>query len=388
VSLLFRCFADTRHILAAVVLALVFSPSAAAAQSPPPPIVTITPRGKLVTASNRNITVTVRFCQPWGGLAIQSRHFTLSANDVSSFFTYQTNGQDAICDYWEDWTGTITLATWPQMQEFKAWAVDPLNTIGQDIVNYAVPAPGRGVLVASAAGLVTVLPSSSNSAEFTVWNRGDVGATYSLTSTCSAAASSCSLGSSTVYVPSGNSQNVTVSYNSSGTPNDTGLVKVKATDQDDAGIQSESWTEIKVKSGLPAGITLTREMDQPEQCVIANLAPDVAMRCGDLRVSHALPSVRTLGRTRTPTLVYNARFARPRAVVMADFTVPDGPTPSYVRFRAYINGTQMGYYEYGSDWNGGKTRAMSLLMDLWNLTPNTIHGVDLEVQQIGGSGTT
>jgi RHS repeat-associated protein len=51
------------------------------------------------------------------------------------------------------------------------------------------------------------------------------------------------------------------------------------------------------------------------------VATNAAFECGDLRLVHPLPSVRARGTVRTPTLLYNSRFAHPFGLVQATLSV-------------------------------------------------------------------
>src|SRR5690348_1825475 len=60
--------------------------------------------------------------------------------------------------------------------------------------------------------------------------------------------------------------------------------------------------------------------EERDLCVTIAAATDAAYECGDLRIVHALPSVRARGTARTPTLLYNSRFAHPFALVAASLS--------------------------------------------------------------------
>jgi YD repeat-containing protein len=61
-------------------------------------------------------------------------------------------------------------------------------------------------------------------------------------------------------------------------------------------------------------------------CLSVSLAPGAASECGDLRLAHALPAVRTLNRARAPVLLYNSQHASPHPIVAAHVTLPSGPS--------------------------------------------------------------
>src|SRR6185437_830737 len=68
-----------------------------------------------------------------------------------------------------------------------------------------------------------------------------------------------------------------------------------------------------------AGAAIARD-----QCVTISLGSGAASECGDLRVVHALPTVRTLNSDRAPVLLYNSGSALPFPIITGDVTLPAG----------------------------------------------------------------
>ena len=60
------------------------------------------------------------------------------------------------------------------------------------------------------------------------------------------------------------------------------------------------------------------------QCITIALGADAVSECGALRVTHALPGVRTMNRLRTPALIYNSAHANPFPIVRANVRLPAG----------------------------------------------------------------
>ena len=89
-------------------------------------------------------------------------------------------------------------------------------------------------------------------------------------------------------------------------------------------------------------------------CLSVSLAPGAASECGDLRLAHALPAVRTLNQARAPVLIYNSQHASPRPIVAAHVTLPDGASGlSRVVATLKVNGTPRGQGVWkGSAWPG------------------------------------
>ena len=78
-----------------------------------------------------------------------------------------------------------------------------------------------------------------------------------------------------------------------------------------------------------------------DECLTIALGSDAAAECGDLRIVHALPSMRTLSRDHTPTLLYNSQHARPTPIIAANVSLPsDTIGLSSVVATLKINGLQ------------------------------------------------
>jgi hypothetical protein len=91
-----------------------------------------------------------------------------------------------------------------------------------------------------------------------------------------------------------------------------------------------------------------------DRCLTVAL-PTGASECGDLRLAHALPSVRTLNQVRTPMLVYNSQHASPHPIVAANVSLPSGTNGlSRVVATLKVNGTPRGQGVWrGSSWPAG-----------------------------------
>ncbi|HEX8361042.1 MAG TPA: RHS repeat-associated core domain-containing protein [Longimicrobium sp.] len=89
-------------------------------------------------------------------------------------------------------------------------------------------------------------------------------------------------------------------------------------------------------------------------CLSVSVGPGAASECGDLRLAHALPAVRTLNQARAPVLLYNSQHASPFPAVAAHVTLPSG-TAGLSRVVAVlrVNGTPRGQGVWkGSTWPG------------------------------------
>ncbi len=90
-------------------------------------------------------------------------------------------------------------------------------------------------------------------------------------------------------------------------------------------------------------------------CLSVSVGPGAASECGDLRLAHALPAVRTLNQARAPVLLYNSQHASPHPVVAAHVMLPSGAAGlSRVVAILRVNGTPRGQGVWkGTAWPGG-----------------------------------
>jgi YD repeat-containing protein len=93
--------------------------------------------------------------------------------------------------------------------------------------------------------------------------------------------------------------------------------------------------------------------------------PGGASECGDLRLAHALPAVRTLNQARAPVLLYNSEHASPHPVVAANVRLPSG-TLGLRRVVATlkVEGTPRARSVWnGGDWPGGDAARIAVAYD-------------------------
>jgi RHS repeat-associated protein len=98
-----------------------------------------------------------------------------------------------------------------------------------------------------------------------------------------------------------------------------------------------------------------------QQCLTIALAAAAASECGDLRIVHALPSIRTMNRWRSPTLVYSSAQAIGWTSVAANVTLPGSAVPSTVSAVLKIGGVIKASGSWtGSQWAPASTRRIAL----------------------------
>ena len=75
----------------------------------------------------------------------------------------------------------------------------------------------------------------------------------------------------------------------------------------------------------PTGPVVARDL-----CLTIAAGPSAAYECGDLRIVHRLPAIRTLDKLRAPTLFYNMQHAYPFPSVNADLTLAANDRPDSI----------------------------------------------------------
>jgi RHS repeat-associated protein len=113
---------------------------------------------------------------------------------------------------------------------------------------------------------------------------------------------------------------------------------------------------------LNPGSTIERSL-----CLGISVAPGRAWECGDLRVAEATSGVATVGKWRSPVLLYNSAHARPKVTVRARVALPnDGRIPDsvVVRLLQSPSGAQLARGKWaGSNWTAASTRQVALSFD-------------------------
>ncbi|MGI8496134.1 MAG: RHS repeat-associated core domain-containing protein [Gemmatimonadaceae bacterium] len=229
--------------------------------------------------------------------------------------------------------------------------------------------------------LIGATPNASNTIGFTVQNTSAAAVTYNLLATCAGTATSCTT-SSAVTVNGGATAPVSVSY-TAGAVNATGTLTLRATSAADQSLTDTGWVSITVGTQPPAVVADTRELGtvvERKQCLDIAVGKGAAYECGDLRLAHPLPSIQTLGKTRTPVLLYNSQHAHPFPLVPATVTLSSGvPLPDSVTAAVWSGNTLRSRSMWSSsDWSPGAARRIVVGYDALAL-PTGIDTVRLEV---------
>lgn len=203
----------------------------------------------------------------------------------------------------------------------------------------ALTVSATSVQVTPTAGSASGTINSAISVTYTVTNNGLGQTTYTLTLACPAVVVSGCTAPAPVTVAGGASTNVTLNLGT-GSQTGTGDVTLTAT----AGTVSSTGKYTLTVGNPPPPPTPTISVsarplnplgsDARDQCLTIAAGDAAAYECGDLRIVHAVPGVRTMNKDRAPTLIYNSGQQTPIAHLAANVTVtsaaPDSVTATLI----------------------------------------------------------
>ncbi len=238
-------------------------------------------------------------------------------------------------------TGTVTLSAVGQ-----AGGADN----GEFVVVVSGSVPSPTVTPDGEARLVR--PLSGARLAFTIRNPGIMTRSYALGVTCNGIVTSCTPPSpATVQLDPAASTIVWATLTTAGAGLATGTMTLTATDQAaPTALDGGSYN----LTMAPLGPVVARD-----QCLTIGAGAGAAYECGDLRLVHALPALRTLNKPRAPVLLYSSQHAHPYQLLNADVTLPGAsPLPTTVRAVLWINGTRRDSTDWaGTAWgSAGQTR--------------------------------
>jgi RHS repeat-associated protein len=232
-----------------------------------------------------------------------------------------------------------------------------------DTGTYSVPVVTPTVLVTPDAAGVTALPNGTAAQRFAVQNLTAAQVTYNLAVVCTGTATGCSAPTSTA-VAAGATGTVTVSYGV-GSTGTTGTVKLTATNASQGTQKDSGWVNVTAGGSVQTPVVDVASVNpgslvERSACLTLAAGAAAAAECGDLRIVHPLPTTRTRGKARTPTLLYNSQFAHPYPLVAANVTLATGAaTPDSVVAVLHDSATNaiLGRGSWaGSDWVPGTVR--------------------------------
>jgi RHS repeat-associated protein len=255
-------------------------------------------------------------------------------------------------------------------------------------VTAQAPAVVASLTPVSASMPVTVAPQLQTYDSYTLTNAASSPtATINLSVDACTLVSSCQFdtGSATksVTLSPGQSIPVPFSFVAGGAGSTTLTIRAAS----DAGTLATATLQITAAAASTGMIVVTQGLTTDsllyrDECVSISLDADAASECGDLRVVHALPAIRTMNVLCAPVMTYSSAHARAVTVVPAELTLPASVTlTGNVSASLRVNDVQYasGYWPAG-DWTPGSTRRVVLLVD--NINNGAQSGVYPYVLQI------
>ena len=233
-------------------------------------------------------------------------------------------------------------------------------------------------------GSTMVGAGTGTSYPFAVTATGSQGATYDLSAACSSNMPYCVVSPSSVTLIAGETQTARVTFvagasGTSGTVSLTAAYRVNATINDvgTVGVSVFPNPTFVGTEAMPRGL-----------CLTIAAASDAAYECGDLRLVHALPSVRTLSTLRAPALLYNSQHAHPYPVVATTATLQSGsPTPDSVVTTITVGGQSYRRRATGSDFlPAGTSRRAVVAFDALHLATG-LYDYNIEVRSFQGASS-
>jgi RHS repeat-associated protein len=370
-----------RSLVAAIVLGFALSgASQAQIGDSVPPDVTILPLDDSIHTAQ--LGVEVDFSDN-GTLNPTRRNITFNGNPVTGF-THTGSGSSYTS------TGTVTLTV--GANTLDASICDTFGNCTSASKTWYYRPYINSVSVTPDGGWAEIPASTTRTQQFTVTNTGETSATYLLSTVCinTAFASPCTVSPTSVTLAPDAQQVATASFYS-GVAGTTGTLRIIATLSGNAAVHDDGWFDFEVARPVATGPAPFAAIADPnpgtsiERSLCLTIAASSgANECGDLRLVHALPGVRTMNRGRAPVLLYNSQHARPWPMVAAAVNLPAATAPGdSVVAILRVNGVQRARGSWmGSQWTPGQTRRIALKYDGLNDTTG-VYPYTLQVTRWG-----
>ncbi len=219
-----------------------------------------------------------------------------------------------------------------------------------------------------------IVPGSTQTSVFTVTNTStSASGTFDFTAACrgTAVPRGCTISPSSATIAASGITTVNVQWKAGGAGT-AGRIVLSATWQGDVKFTDDGSYNVSTQAPTPPATTaITTAGDNPgtslarHLCLTVGLSRGMASECGDLRVSHLLPIVRTINKVRTPALLYTSATAHPYPAVLVTLTRGTGTTAfDSVEGVLKINGTQRRRASWtGASLPAGTARQLVLTYD-------------------------
>lgn len=199
-----------------------------------------------------------------------------------------------------------------------------------------------------------VAANASNSQIFYIKNVGNISTSYTLRRDCSGGVTGCGTGgsismASTSNLMPGDSVAISVPYGI-GVAGTVGSLTLNATSGTETAAGVINATSAFASTPFVTLDSMESGFDRPRsECVNAAIGSGAAYECGDLRLAHSLPTIKTFNQTRGLTLLYNSAAADPSRLVAAYVTLPRiGTRPSKIVAILKVNGVARD----SAEWDG------------------------------------
>ena len=364
------------------------------------PIITITPAYKKLYGTTRAVEVDIIWCLPgpgtWQSMVIDNEYPGGKSYLTSTFTTEHGQApQPAECsgpnDSWARSSGTVAVRE-GGLNRITASAYTSGGQYSESEAQIQIIPPYRAVaVVAAGQEAEAVAGSGGHTARFGITNQGVATDTFNLAQACTSPLVCTSTPSPQVILGPGASTDVTTTYSVGSTIGEAGLVRLVATHARDATVIDSSWTEVTIVPTPSAGIVLTGggAVLERDLCLTAAAGPAAAVECGDLRLVHALPSVRTMHKSRTPVLLFNSQHADPMPMVSANVTLAAGDDRNgTVVTNLTINGTTYSQTRNASEWDAPLVRERITIGFDAGAYATGLYTYQLEVRRINGASNT
>lgn len=310
-----------------------------------------------------------------------SVRFTVNGIDRTSYFTVSSSEASASAVPLVPGTTNTLVATMAGYTSAGAPRTDS-DTRVIDVQGSVTYTPAVSPKNQSTA----VLATAATQQTFVVRNGGtSASVIYTLAAACEGALTGCTSSQSSVTLAMGDSAVISVGFNG-GAAGTTGRVALRATSSPGAEIDS-GWMNVSSGATPPVVAITTQETDVVERAMCVTIAlPGGAYECGDLRLTHSLPAVTTLGKSRAPVLLYNSAVAVPRPIVSGMVSVSrDVGTPDTVTAIVTVNGVERGRGNWlGNEWTQGGARQIAVPLTA-GLLLTGVYAYSMEISAVYGA---